>query len=85
MNNRLSKAMRAYQKHMIRPSSTFINLGGADARDMSAYLIQDLLTDPRTALQSYTSSTYGPIYDFQLPDIGARWTQTGDFIGFLDP
>ncbi|WP_322780115.1 hypothetical protein, partial [Frankia sp. Cas4] len=81
----VTKASRAYQKHMVRPNASLIRLGGRDARDMSEYLINDILTNPRTALQSWAHPQFGPVYDFQLSDIGARWYQSGGFIGFLDP
>ncbi|RCG33297.1 hypothetical protein DQ384_02420 [Sphaerisporangium album] len=31
-----------------------------------------------------TDPEHGPVHDFTLPDIGARWTQAGRFVGFLD-
>jgi hypothetical protein len=80
----VTKASRAYQKHMTRPITSLIRLGGKDARDVSEYLVDDLLTNPRSALQAWNHPQFGPVYDFQLPDIGARWTQTGRFIGFLE-
>ncbi|MEV0057001.1 RHS repeat-associated core domain-containing protein [Saccharopolyspora shandongensis] len=80
-----TNASRAYQKHMNRPGTELIPISAArDRRDMAEHLIDDLLTNPRSAVQSWTHGQHGPVYDVVLPDVGARWTQTGQFVGFLD-
>lgn len=80
-----SVASRSYQKHMGRPTTGLIPLGsGKDRLDMSEHLIDDLLTNPRSAVQSYNHPQHGPVHDFRLPDVGARWKQSGKFIGFLE-
>jgi hypothetical protein len=76
-------ASRAYQKHMGRGQELFEISSGVQRKDMAHYLVDDLLTSPRAALQSYSHEAFGPVYDFKLPDVGARWTQSGDFVGFL--
>jgi hypothetical protein len=83
-------ASRAYQKHTWheerRPSSTLPEIrSGVERRDVAHYLIDDLLTSPKSAVQAWDHPQHGPVYDFWLPDVGARWTQSGRFIGFLDP
>jgi RHS repeat-associated protein len=80
-----TNASRAYQKHMGRPNTSLIAISsGVERKDMAHYLVDDLLTNPKSALQCWTHPQLGPVYDFKLPDIGARWSQAGDFIGFLD-
>jgi hypothetical protein len=80
----VTKASRAYQKHMNRPGTTLINLGGRDARDMSEHLVGDVLTNPKTAVQSWNHPSFGDVHDFRMPDIGVRFTSNNEFIGFLD-
>ncbi len=80
----VTKASRAYQKHMNRPDTTLINLGGRDARDMSEHLVEDVLTNPKTAVQSWNHPSFGDVHDFRLPDVGVRFTSNNEFIGFLD-
>jgi hypothetical protein len=75
----------AAMEAMGRQNTTLIEItSGAGRRDMASYLIDDLLTSPRAALQSWNHPRFGSVYDFRLPDIGARWSQSGEFIGFLD-
>ncbi|MBQ6639653.1 MAG: type IV secretion protein Rhs, partial [Saccharopolyspora sp.] len=78
-------AGRAYQKHMNRPGTSLIPISsGKDRAGMAEHLVDDLLTNPRSAVQSWTHGQHGPVHDVLLRDIGARWAQNGDFIGFLD-
>ncbi|MET9656722.1 RHS repeat-associated core domain-containing protein [Streptomyces sp. NPDC006510] len=80
-----SAASRAYQKHMGRPNTSLIPLGsGKDRIHVSHHLIDDVLTNPRAAVQTWTHPQHGPVVDFLLPDIGARWKDGGGFVGFLD-
>ncbi|MFJ7195342.1 MULTISPECIES: RHS repeat-associated core domain-containing protein [unclassified Streptomyces] len=86
-----SGAERAYMKHSRpkkenpRPDSTLIDLSsGADIKYISHALIEDLLTNPRSAVRSYNHSDRGDVIEFHLPDVGARWSASGNFIGFLD-
>ncbi|QMU70028.1 polymorphic toxin-type HINT domain-containing protein [Streptacidiphilus sp. P02-A3a] len=81
-----SPASRAYQKHMNRPGTSLINLNsGRERVDMSKYLINDLLTNPKTAVQAYTNPEGRNVAQYLLPDMGASWdTDTNEFIGFLD-
>ncbi|MET8760496.1 hypothetical protein [Lentzea sp. NPDC004782] len=67
-----------------RTNTSLIPLKGKEIKDVSQYLVEDILTNPRTAMQSWTHPTHGAVYDFWLEDVGARWSQNGDFIGFLD-
>ncbi|MFC5290282.1 RHS repeat-associated core domain-containing protein [Actinokineospora guangxiensis] len=80
-----SPAGRAYQKHMNRPGSNLTPAPGRLHNQLGGQMAVDLLTNPRSALQVWTHSIHGPVFDFKLPTVGARWTQSGQFIGFLDP
>jgi hypothetical protein len=81
-------ASRSYQKHTKatgRDDSTLLPLtSGKDRKDMSEYLIEDLLTSPKSARRDYAHSDHGDVIEISLPDVGARWTSSGDFIGFID-
>ncbi|MEU8286703.1 DNRLRE domain-containing protein [Micromonospora sp. NPDC048905] len=80
-----SAASRAYQKHMGRPNTSLIPLrSGKDRVGMSNHLIEDLLTNSKTATQRWNHPEHGGVIDQLLPDIGARWKANGDFVGFLD-
>ncbi len=81
-----SAASRAYQKHMNRPGTSLIKLNsGKDRVDMSDYLVNDLLTNPKSAVQRYTNPEGRNVVRYLLPDVGAAWdADTDEFIGFLD-
>ncbi len=78
-------AGRAYQKHMIRPGSNLAPVPAQQLNQAGEDAVTELLTNPRTALQTWTHPAHGPVYDFKLPGYGARWTQGGRFVTFLDP
>jgi hypothetical protein len=85
-----SPAERAYQKHSEpsknRPNPHLPAVRSGKERSAVAHdLVDDILTDPRTAVQAYNHTEHGPVYDFRLPDGGAQWSQNGNFIGFLGP
>ncbi|MDQ1047978.1 Hint domain-containing protein [Streptomyces sp. V4I2] len=82
------EASRSYQKHTKatgRDDSTLLPLNsGKDRKDMSEYLVEDILTNPKSARRDYTHSDHGDVIEISLPDVGARWSSGGDFIGFID-
>lgn len=81
-----SAASRAYQKHMNRPGTSLIKLSSGKERvDMSDHLVNDLITNPRSAVQRYTNPEGRNVVRYLLPDMGAAWdADTNAFIGFLD-
>ncbi|MFD3483892.1 polymorphic toxin-type HINT domain-containing protein [Streptomyces sp. NPDC058665] len=82
------EASRSYQKHTKatgRGDSTLLPLNsGKDRKDISEYLLEDILINPKSARRDYTHSDHGDIIEISLPDVGARWTSGGNFIGFID-
>ncbi|GAA2692933.1 intein C-terminal splicing region/RHS repeat-associated core domain-containing protein [Actinosynnema pretiosum] len=83
-----SVASRAYQKHSEGPDRLDTTLpvlnSGKDRRDIATYLIEDLLTNPKSVMRSWNHSDHGEIIELMLPDVGARWKASGQFIGFTD-
>ena len=87
--NGFTQAGRAFQKHFFRPGSTFASptaagfLGDTQApavlNPLGQSALDDILTDPRTAIQSY-----GNTADYRLPWGGARFVNDV-FTGFLSP
>ncbi|MDP9074422.1 MAG: Hint domain-containing protein [Actinomycetota bacterium] len=87
--NGFTQAGRAFQKHFFRPGSTFAPptaagfLGDTQApavlNPLGQSALDDILTDPRTAIQSY-----GNTADYRLPWGGARFVNDV-LTGFLSP
>jgi hypothetical protein len=46
-------------------------------------VLDDILTNPLTAERSYVHPSFGPVREFLLPDMGARFEEFGRLIGFL--
>lgn len=84
--NGLTAVGRALQKHANRPNSSYPRVAWGDLNATGQQVLERILADPRTAMQSYKhpNPTYGgSVLDLRLPDIGARFSSAGDFIGFL--
>jgi filamentous hemagglutinin len=49
-------------------------------------IVDDILTTPGTTFTSWTHSSLGQIIDVVAPDgRGIRYSDAGNFIGFLEP
>jgi RHS repeat-associated protein len=80
-----SPAARAYQKHMTRDESSLpVVMKGRDRAAAADDRVADLLTSPKSAVQSWRHDVHGDVIDYLLPDGGARWSKSGNFIGFLE-
>lgn len=84
--NGLTGVGRALQKHANRLNSAYPQVAGRDLNASGQQVLERILRDPRTATQSYKhpNPNYGGgVLDLRLPDVGARFSSAGDFIGFL--
>ena len=82
--NGLTQAGRALQKHANRAGNTaYPKVPGNQLNRSGQDVLDDILTHPQTAERSYVDSTFGPVREFLLPDVGARFEQFGRLIGFL--
>jgi hypothetical protein len=56
---------------------------GSQLNSAGQDVLDDILTNPRTAERSYVHPNFGPVREFLLPDMGARFEEFGRLIGFL--
>ncbi len=86
--NGFTDAGRALQKHSNRAGSSFPLPSGV--RNPSAYnklgqdVLNDLLTNPKTAIQTWHNPKQGLVTDFWLPFGGVQFNAKGVLIGFLE-
>ena len=86
--NGLTAAGRAAQKHASRPGSAIPTPSSTTAsgyNELGQTLVDDLLTAPSTAVQTWNHPSFGQVTDFWGPSYGVRYGPNGEFIGFLDP
>ena len=82
--NGLTQAGRALQKHANRAgNSAYPKVPGGELNGAGQDVLDEILTNPMTAERSYVSPNYGPVREFLLPDMGARFEKFGRLIGFL--
>ena len=82
--NGLTQAGRALQKHANRAgNSAYPKVPGGELNGAGQDVLDEILTNPMTAERSYVSPNYGPVREFLLPDMGARFEEFGRLIGFL--
>jgi hypothetical protein len=81
--NGLTAVGRALQKHGGRPGSAYPSVPGAQLNSTGEQILQRIVTNSRTAVQTYKHPNFGGVIDLRLPDVGARFSSAGDFIGFL--
>jgi RHS repeat-associated protein len=80
-----SPAARAYDKHMRRPNSSLPVIRSGKERAAAADdRVADLLTNPKSAVQKWNHGEHGDVIDYLLPNGGARWKKSGEFVGFLE-
>ncbi|MCY2964001.1 MAG: polymorphic toxin-type HINT domain-containing protein, partial [Planctomycetota bacterium] len=85
---KVSNAARAIDKHSPRPTSVWPKLKGdaASRNKMAQDMIDDILTDPKSATRTRHHARYGDIIEVVGPDgRGLRFTNNGTFIGVLEP
>ncbi len=82
--NGLTQAGRALPKHANRAgNSAYPKVPGGELNGAGQDVLDEILTNPMTAERSYVSPNYGPVSEFLLPDMGARFEEFGRLIGFL--
>lgn len=83
----ISKAGSALQSHSTRGQGFPVVTGPPSVWNAAAQqLIEEILTSPTTSCTQGNSSRQGDYVQFQLPNgIGARWTLSGEWIGFIGP
>jgi hypothetical protein len=84
----LTKAGRALDKHGGRPDSVFPKVTGNPAsKNMHGqHHLDDILTHPQSKSTHWEHRSFGKIIDIEVPTKGgARFSQNGNFIGFLEP
>ena len=86
--NGLSKAGRALQKHCNRPKSIFPKMNGSSHKfnQVGQHHLDSILSDPTRKINIWKHRNLGNVVDIQTSSNGgARFSQNGDFIGFLEP
>jgi RHS repeat-associated protein len=84
----LTKAGRALEKHGGRIDSVFPKATGniANKNMQGQFHLDDILTHPQKKITQWQHRTFGNIIDVEVPGRGgARFSQQGNFIGFLEP
>jgi len=82
--NGLTQAGRALQKHANRPGNTsYPKVSGGQLNGTGQNVLDDILTNPLTAQRGYVHPSFGPVREFLLPGMGARFDASGRLIGFL--
>jgi hypothetical protein len=84
--NGLTQAGRSLQKHAFRPGITaYPKVPGKQLNRVGQDVLDDMLTHthPQAAERNYVDSKFGPVREFLLPDVGARFEQSGKLLGFL--
>jgi hypothetical protein len=82
--NGLTQAGRSLQKHANRPGNTvYPKVPGGELNSAGQNVLDDILTNPLTAERSNVHPSFGPVREFLLPDMGARFEEFGRLIGFL--
>lgn len=80
----LTQAGHALQKHAYRAGNTaYPKVPGSQLNSVGQDILDDILTNPLTAQRSYVHPNYGPVREFLLPNMGARFEGSGRLIGFL--
>ena len=85
--NSFTKVGRALQKHSSREGSLFKTTftKTKDINQDAIKILQDILDDPLAVSYQAKAKSVGDIIDIrQVSGRGARYTQNGEFIGFLD-
>lgn len=75
-------------KHGARPGSIFPKAtGNPTSKNMQGqFHLDDILTHPSSIIRQYNRPKYGNVTDIKIPgNRGVRYSQTGDFIMFLEP
>ena len=84
----LTKAGRALEKHGNRAGTVFPKATGNTVTKnlQGQFHLDDILTHPRSRQSQWKHRSFGDILDIQVPGQGgARFSQNGHFIGFLEP
>ncbi len=84
----LTKAGRALDKHGNRPGSVFPKAtGNVEARNIQGQLqLERILSDPDRKISTFEHRSLGTVIDIETHDKGGvRFSQNGEFIGFLQP
>ena len=84
----LTKAGRALEKHGNRPDSVFPKaMGNPAAKNVQGqFELDNILTYPNGKISPWIHRNLGEIIDIEVPGHGgARFSQEGYFIGFLEP